>query len=178
MRNVSHLQHLAQKLADFNRCCTNQYRTTCITHRFDFINNGSILFACSLIYAIVKVVAGNRTVCWNFNNVKFVYIPEFPCFCTCCTRHTGQLVIHTEVVLQGNSCKCLCCSFNLDMFLSFNSLMQSIAPTTPFHDTSCLFVDNLYLTVHDNIFVVFIEHGVGFQQLLQCMNTFTLHTVV
>ena len=52
--------------------------------------------------------------------------------------------------------------------------MQTIAPTTTVHDTSSLFVDNLNLSVHNDIVGIFFEHGISFQQLINCMNTFRL----
>ena len=87
-------------------------------------------------------------------------------------------MVHTEVVLKCDGSKGLCSSLYLYVLLSFNSLVQTIAPATAFHDTSCLLIHNLHLSVHDNIFVVLIEHGVTLQELLQGVNTFALYTIV
>ena len=56
--------------------------------------------------------------------------------------------------------------------------MQSVAPAASFHDSSCLLIHNLDLSVDDNILVILIEHAVGFEQLLQRVYTFALHGVV
>jgi hypothetical protein len=44
--------------------------------------------------------------------------------------------------------------------------------------SSRLLIHNLHLSVHDNIFVVLIEHSVTLQELLQGVNTFALYTIV
>src|SRR3712207_3433779 len=86
-------------------------------------------------------------------------------------------MVHTEIVLQRDSGKSLGSGFNLYMFLGFDSLMKTVAPASAFHDTAGLLVNNLDFAVHDNVFVVFIEHGVGFEQLLQSVNTLTLNAI-
>ena len=53
--------------------------------------------------------------------------------------------------------------------------MQAIAPATTFHDTSSLLIHNLHLTVDHHVFIVFIEHAVSLQQLLEGVYTLTLY---
>ena len=86
-------------------------------------------------------------------------------------------MVHAEVVLQGDCGKCLRCGFHLYVFLCLYSLMQSVAPSAAFHYTSGLFVYDFHFSVDNDIFVVFIEHGVCFQQLLQRVHTFALYGV-
>ena len=87
-------------------------------------------------------------------------------------------MVHTEIVLQGDRRKGLCGSFHLYVLLSLHSLVQSVTPTTAFHDTTCLFIDNLHLTVDHHILIVLVEHTVCFQQLLEGMYAFTLYGVM
>ena len=56
--------------------------------------------------------------------------------------------------------------------------MQSVTPSASFHDTSCLLIHNLHLTVDNDIFVVLVEHGVGLEQLLKGVHTLALHGIV
>ncbi|CCY91854.1 uncharacterized protein BN461_02208 [Bacteroides sp. CAG:1076] len=172
MLNLTQGKHLTQHFRDFDRSSTNQYRTSGFYHLFNFFDYRFILFTFCFVYTIVHIDAGNRTVCRNNYYIQLINIPEFSGFCFCCTGHTRKLMIHTEVILQSNSCKSLSCSFNLNTFLSFYSLVQSVAPTTTVHDTSCLFVDNLNLSVHNDIISIFFEHCICFKQLIDCMNAF------
>ena len=75
-------------------------------------------------------------------------------------------MIHTEVVLQSDRCECLRCGFYFHTFFRFDSLVQSVRVAAAFHDTSGLLVYNLHLSVDHNIFVIFLEHGVSLQQLV------------
>ncbi len=59
-------------------------------------------------------------------------------------------------------------------FFGFDSLMQTVRITTSFHDTSCLLVNNLHLSVDYNIFVILLEHGVSLQQLVDGVYAFRL----
>ena len=64
------------------------------------------------------------------------------------------------------------------MFLSFHRLVQTVAPTATFHDTSCLLVNYFYFTVDYHILVIAIEHGIRFQKLLYRMHALTLYGVI
>ena len=87
-------------------------------------------------------------------------------------------MVHAEVVLQGDGGEGLRGSFHSHMFLCLHGLVQSVAPTATFHDTTGLLVNDFHLTVNYHILVVFVEHGVRLQQLLQSVYSFTLHAIV
>ena len=87
-------------------------------------------------------------------------------------------MIHTEVVLKGDGGKGLSSCLNLYVLLGLNSLVQSVAPAAPLHDTSCLLVNNLNLAVDNHILIVLVEHAVSLEQLLQSVNALALNGVV
>ena len=60
------------------------------------------------------------------DDVKLVDVPEFACLGLCRTRHTRELVVHTEVVLQRDGGEGLGSSLDVDALLSFDSLVQAI----------------------------------------------------
>ena len=176
--NLTHGKHLAQHFGDFYRSSTHQYRTSCLNQFFDFLDNSFILFAFRLVNAVVHILSCNRTVGRDHDYVQFVDIPKFACFRFSSTGHTGQFVIHTEVVLQSNGSEGLCSSFHFHTFLSFDSLVQSVRVTTTFHNTTGLFVYNLHLTVDYYVFIVFFEHRVSLQQLIDGVYTFRFDGIV
>ena len=114
----------------------------------------------------------------NLYHVELIDVPELTGLGAGSTCHTRKLVVHTEVVLQGDGGKGLCGSLYLDMLLGLDSLVQAVAPASAFHDTACLLVDNLHLAVHHDVFVVLVEHGVGLQELLQGVHALALYAVV
>ena len=178
VRNATELEHTAQEFAHIDVGRTYQYGATCETHLLNLFDDSLILFALGLIDAVVHIDTCNGAVGRNFYNIEFVDVPELTSLCNSRTRHTSQLMIHTEVVLQRNRSESLRCSLYLYVFLGLNSLVQAITPTTAFHDTTCLFVDYLYLTVHYHILFIDAEHGISLQQLEDRMYTVALDRVV
>ena len=172
--NLTHGQHLAQHFGDLYGGGTYQHRAAGFYHFLDFFDDGFILFAFGLVNAVIHVIAGNGAVCRDNDYVQLVDVPKFTSFRFGSTGHTGQLVIHTEVVLQSNCCKSLCGGFHFHAFFGFNSLVQTVGIAAAFHNTSRLLVYNLHLSVDYHIFVVFLEHGVGFQQLVDGVYTLAL----
>ena len=169
VRDISHLEHSADKLRNLNRCGTYEHWTSSITHCFNLLYDSSIFLAVGLIYAVVHIITEHRTVGRNLYHVELVDIPELSSLSTCSTGHTSELVIHTEVVLQGNGSIGLSSILHLYMLLSLDSLVETIAPTASFHDTSSLLIDNLHLSVHYDVLVITIEHRVCLEQLLDGM---------
>ena len=178
MLNLTHAQHLAQHFGDFDRSGTDQNGSTCIDQALDLFDDCFVLFAFCFVNTVVHVFTGNRTVGRDYHNIQFVDVPEFACFCFGCTGHTRKFMVHTEVVLQRNGCKSLGGSFYFHTFFCFDGLMESVGITASFHDTSCLFVYNLNLSVYHNIFIVLFEHGICFQQLVDGMYAFRFDRVV
>ena len=167
--DLAHFQQSAEEFADVHAGGTYKTWTSARTHQFDFINDGVVLFALCAVYAVIHVVTGDGLVRRNLHHVEFIDVPEFAGFGDGGTRHACQFVVHPEIVLQGDGGEGLCGSLHLDVFLGFHGLVQAVAPAASFHDTSGLLIDNLHLSVHDNVILVLVEHGVGLEELLEGM---------
>ena len=120
---LAHVEHLAEQLGYFNRRCTNEHRAALFAQVFNLVDNGSVLFSCRFVHAVVHVVTCDGAVGGNFHHVKFVDVPKLACLGRCSTRHTRQLVVHAEVVLQGYGCEGLRGGLHFDVFFGLNSLM-------------------------------------------------------
>ena len=178
VRNTTHLKHLAEQLGNLNRSRADQARTADYTHGIYLIDDGAIFLAGCLIDSVIHIDTLHGAVGRYFDHIQFVDIPELTSFSRCRTRHTGKLVIHAEIVLQRDGSESLRGSFYLHMFLGLNGLVKSIAPTTAFHDTASLLINDLDLTIHNDIFVVLIKHCIGLEQLLQSVNTIALNAIL
>ena len=178
VRNLAHGEHLREHFGNLHGCRTHEARTSLVAHLLDFFNHSLIFLACSLVHAVIHIVTYHWLVGRNLHNVEFVDVPELTSLGRCRTRHTSQFVVHTEVVLQGDGCVCLCGSLHLHVFLSLHGLMQSVAPAASLHDTACLLVNDLNLAVDDNILIILVEHTVSLEQLLQGMYALALHAIV
>ena len=99
------------------------------------------------------------------HNIQLVDVPELTCLRFCSTGHTGQLVIHTEVVLEGDGCEGLGCGLNLHVLLCLNCLVETVTPAAAFHDTAGGLIHNLHLVVHNHVVNVLGEHCICLQEL-------------
>ena len=178
VRYLAHVEHTAQGLRDFHRGSTHQAGASAVAHLLYLGYHGLVFLTLRLIDAVVHIVTDDRAVGRNHHYIQLVDVPELTSLCFCCTRHTSQLVVHTEVVLQGDGGKSLCGSFYLDALLRLYSLMQTVAPATTLHDTASLLIDDLHLVVHHHIVHILGKHGVGLEQLQQGVYALRLDGVV
>ena len=179
MLNLTHCKHTAELLTDFDRCSTNQYRTTGLYQTYNLLDYGFVLFTLGLVYAVILIDTCNGLVGGDYNHIQLIDIPELTCLCLSGTGHTGQLVIHTEVVLKCDCCECLGCGLNVYTLLGLNCLVQSVAPAATLHDTAGLLINDLDLAVlgHDVVNIA-LKHAVGLEQLVDGMYALALYGVV
>ena len=83
-------------------------------------------------------------------------------------------MIHAEVVLESDGCECLRGGLNFHTFLGLDGLMETVAVTATFHDTSGLLIDDLDLTFVNHVFHILLEEGVGFEELGDSVDTLCL----
>ena len=82
------------------------------------------------------------------------------------TGHAGQLFVHAEVVLEGDGGERLVLALDLDAFLGFDGLVQTVAPAAARHHAAGELVDDDHLAVLHQIILVAMEEHVGLQRLL------------
>ena len=178
MLDAAQLEHTAQQLRNLDRCSTHQDGATLRNEALNLSDYGVILLALGLIYEVIAVVANDGLIRWDNHNIEFVDAPELRCLGLGGTGHTRELVVHTEVVLQGDGCEGLRCILHLNILLRLDSLVQAIRVATALHDTTCLLVDNLNLVVDKHILHLLLEHEVCLEQLVHRMHTLSLYCVV
>ena len=178
MLDLADVKHLAQQLGYLDAGCTYQHRTALVHHVHDLVNHGVVFLAFGAVDTVVHVVSRDRFVGRDNDNIQFVDVPELACLRLGGTGHTGELVVHTEIVLKGDGCECLGRAFHFHVLFGFYRLVQSVGPAAAFHDTAGLFVHNLHLAAVDDIIHIFLKQRVGFQQLVNGMHAFALDAVV
>ncbi|MND01468.1 hypothetical protein D3C83_204730 [compost metagenome] len=75
------------------------------------------------MHEVVHVLAGDGLVRRDYDDVKLVDVPEFARFGFGGTGHACQLVVHPEVVLEGDGRVGLRSVLNLHVLLRFDSLV-------------------------------------------------------
>src|SRR5690606_37146788 len=86
--------------------------------------------------------------------------------------------VPSEVVLKRNGSVRLSSVFDFHILLSFDRLMETVRITATFHHTASLLIDDLHLTIHDDILGVTLKHTIGFEELVYSMNALSFHAVV
>ena len=148
---------------------------------FDVINDCVELCVNGAIHQIVMINADDRAIGRNDLYGHVVDLTKLRVLCHCRTRHTGELLIHQEVVLERNGCKSLIFFSNLNTFFCLNCLVKTLRVPSTFHNTAGKLIYNLNFTVHDNILLITMKHKLGFQRLLKmidelsCIVTINFH---
>ena len=171
-------EHTAQQLRNLDRRRTDEYRTARFDQPHDFVDHGVVFLALGLVDQIFAVVAQDRFVGRDDHDVELVDAPELRSLRLGRTGHTGQLVIHAEIVLQGDRGEGLRRRFDLHALLGFDGLVQAVRIAAAVENTARLLVDDLHLVVHHDVFDVLLEHGVGFEQLVHRVHTLRFDSVV
>ena len=178
MGDLTQVKHLAQELRDLDRGRPDEYGAAFAYEAYDLLDDCCILLTSRLVDAVVEVMASDGAVRRDDDDVKLVDVPEFACLGLCRTRHTRELVVHTEVVLQGDGSEGLGSSLDVDALLSFDSLVQAIGVAATVHDTTRLLVDDHDLVVHDDILVILLEEGIGLEELVHGVYALALDSIV
>ena len=80
-----------------------------------------------------------------------------------------ELLVHAEVILEGDGGESLVLALDLDAFLGFHGLVQTVAPAASGHQAAGEFVDDDDLAILDHVVLVALENDVGFEGLLHVM---------
>ena len=86
--------------------------------------------------------------------------------------HAGELFVHAEIILEGDGREGLVFALDLDAFLGFDGLMQSIGPAAAGHLTAGKFVDDDDFAVFVHVVDVDFVQGVGAQRLVHVVHDF------
>ncbi len=127
------------------------------------LNDRAHLARFGFVQLVVKVFPHHGKVGGNDHNVQPVNVLKFGFFRFGGTRHTGQLFVHAEEVLESDGGKRLVLVTHAHPFLCLDGLMQTVAVTSADHGSAGKLVyDDDLLIVHD-IIAVTLHHIVRFQ---------------
>src|SRR5690606_40029714 len=146
--DLSEGKHPTQQLRDLDRSGTHQDRTSRIGQFIDLIYHSVKLLPNSFVHFILSVIPLDTFVSRNDDHIQLIVLPEFSCFRLGSTGHTRQLVVHSEVVLQGDGSVSLGSILYLHILFRLNSLMKPIRITPALHYPAGLLVYNLYFLIN------------------------------
>ncbi len=137
---------------------------------FDLFYDRIELSLFSLQNDIRIVSADHGKVSGNNDNIKPVYLLKLFFLCSCSSSHACQLVVHAEVVLESNRCQGQAFPLNLNPFLRFDGLVESVAVPPSEHQPSCELVNYYCLAVFNDIVPVALHQRVGTKGLVQMVH--------
>ena len=84
--------------------------------------------------------------------------------------HAGELVVHAEVVLEGDRGEGLVLLLDLHALLGLDGLVEALGPAPPLEDAAGELVDDLHLAVADDVVLVALEQLLGAQRRLELVH--------
>ena len=95
-------QSVSDNLRLLNGNRTDQNRLSGFMGRDYLVHNRFIFAFFRAVYRVLQILSDDRQICRHYYNVHVVDIAELVFLCLSCTGHPRQLLVHAEVVLQGN----------------------------------------------------------------------------
>ena len=124
------------------------------------------------------VVANHRPVGRNDDDVEKVDPPELFSLGLGGTGHPGQLVVHAEVVLEGDRRQRHVLAADADSFFGLDRLVQPLGIAATDHQAPGELVDNDDFAVTDDIVLVPLECGVGLERVFEVVRQLDVPLVV
>ena len=163
------LQQLRKALGLFNRGCADQDRLIAVVQPLDLVRGREIFFFLRAIDNVRILFAQQSAIGRNDDDFKPVNLVEFRSFGFRCSRHTGQLFVHAEIILERDRGEGLILALNLHILLGLDRLMQPVGPAPPRHQASGKFIHNDHFAVFDHILDVLLVKRVRFDGGLHMM---------
>ena len=130
------------------------------------LDDGAVLALHGLIDGVRVVLALHRAVGGHADNVQTVDLGKLGGFGAGSTGHTGQLFVHTEVVLEGDGSQRLALAGDSDVLLGLDGLMQTLVVPAADHQTTGELVHDDDLTILDYIVDIPLHYAVGLDSLI------------
>ena len=106
----------------------------------------------------VRLVKTNHwSVGWDCDHTELVGGHKLSGFGFRSTGHTRELLIHPEVVLQGDCCQRLVLSLDGYALFGFDGLVHALVVATTTQDTTGVLIHNLNFTVNNHVVTVSTE---------------------
>ena len=144
----------------------------------DVFDRGFVLAVLAFVDEVRAVVADHRAVRRDRHDLEVVGVRELSGFRRRGTGHAAELVVHPEVVLDGDRRERLVLFLDLDVLLGLDRLVETFAPTTTFEDATGELVDDLHLAVAHDVVDVALEQFLRAQRLLQLVDEVLVDVLV
>ena len=160
------LEQGGEQLGLINGDGTHQHGLAAVVALADLLDNGAVLPRHGLVDGIVVILADHGLVGGNLHHVQAVDLTELVVLGHGGTRHTRELLVHTEVVLEGDGGQGLVLLLDLHPFLGLNGLMETVREAAAGHESACEGVHDHDTLLVDHIVHVQLHTAVGLDGLI------------
>jgi hypothetical protein len=108
----------------------------------DLLGRVAELLVLGAVDHVLVLLADHGPVGGNHRHIEVVDLLEFGRFGFRRAGHAGQLLVHAEIILEGDGGERLVFALDLDAFLGFHGLVQTVAPAAARHQAAGEFVDD------------------------------------
>ena len=170
VRNVHALQHAGEDFRFLDRGGADEDRLSALARILDDGDDRLVFFAGGAIDLVVLVLAGDRHVGRDLDDVEPVDVHELVGFGRGGAGHAGELLVEAEIVLEGDRGERLVLRLDRHMLLGLERLVQSFGIAPARHHAAGELVDDDDLVVLDDVVLVALEQLVGAQPLLHVVH--------
>ena len=156
----------------------NQNRLTRGVAFGDVFDDCPVLGFLGTKHKVRLIDAHHGTVRRNGHHPEAIDLVELGSLCHGRTGHAAELFVKPEKILQGNRCQGLILGFDFHAFFGLNRLVQSFVVTTPFEDSTRVFVDDDDLAIHHHIVTILLEQILSANRVVQESHEWGIHCVV
>ena len=172
------LQALAQPLRGFHRGRADQHRSPDLLHLLDLAHHCIELGLLGAVDLVVQVLTDHGPVSRDHHHIEVIDLAQLLALSVGRTGHTGQLLVHTEIVLEGDRRQRDVLLLDRHALLGLDRLVQAIAPAPAWHLAPGELVDDDHLTVLDHIVAVAVIDKLRPQGVLEEMGELEVLRIV
>ena len=144
----------------------------------DVLDDGLVLGLLGLVDEVVFVVPDHLLVRRDGDDLHLVGVHELVGLGRRRAGHAGELVVHPEVVLDGDGGDGLVLFLDLDALFGLDGLVEPLGVSPSLQHTPRELVDDVDLPVADDVLVVLVEERLGPQSLVQVVDEVGVDVVV
>ena len=169
---------LGDFLGDIDRDRADQHRLALLVLLVDFPDDRPVLGLLILVDDVGEILSDHLHMGGQHHHVEVVDLLEFRCLGIGGTSHAGQLVVHPEIVLEGDRGQRLVLPFDLHVFLGLQGLVQTVTVAPALHGAPGELVNDHHLTVLDDVIHITFEQDMSLERLIEVMQVFDIARVV
>src|SRR3954469_970615 len=163
-------QLLGEQLGDLDRDRADEDRLLALVAGVDLAHDRAPLAVLGLVDLIVLVLADHRTVRGDLDDRQLVDLHELGRLGEGGAGHPRELVVHAEVVLQGDRGERLVLLLDRHALLGLDRLVQTLRPAPALEDAASELVDDLDLAVDDRVVHVALVERLALERLDQVVD--------